>query len=80
MRDLKAAKAEKSAVDEEVTKLLTLKRQLTLAQGQDPNAKPGKGGKASGKKKKVRTCGELGFQKITLETSRQSLCSKWSKI
>ena len=79
MRDLKAAKAEKSAVDEEVAKLLTLKRQLTLAQGQDPNAKPGKGGKASGqasgKKKKVRTCGELGFQKISLETSGQSLCS-----
>lgn len=44
MRELKAAKAEKPKVDEEVVKLLELKKQLALAKGEDPNvsAKSGK--------------------------------------
>ncbi|OWF40602.1 Methionine--tRNA ligase, cytoplasmic [Mizuhopecten yessoensis] len=50
VRDLKSKKAEKSQIDGEVAKLLDLKKQLALAQGQDPNAAVG-GGKKKGKKK-----------------------------
>ena len=50
MRELKTNKAEKSLVDTEVAKLLDLKKQLALAQGQDPAASAG-GGKKKGKKK-----------------------------
>ena len=51
MRDLKSAKAEKSRVDEEVTKLLALKRQLAIAQGLDPDTSAPGGKKKKGKKK-----------------------------
>lgn len=50
VRELKTNKAEKSIVDTEVAKLLDLKKQLALAQGQDPAAAAG-GGKKKGKKK-----------------------------
>ena len=51
VRELKAAKAEKSAIDAEVAKLLDLKKQLALAQGLDPAAAAPSGGKKKGKKK-----------------------------
>ncbi|XP_005098473.2 methionine--tRNA ligase, cytoplasmic [Aplysia californica] len=52
VRDLKAAKAEKSAIDTEVASLLQLKRELAVAQGQDPDAAVGGGSsKKKGKKK-----------------------------
>ena len=38
VRELKTNKAEKSLVDTEVAKLLDLKKQLAVAQGQDPAA------------------------------------------
>ncbi|XP_069119784.1 methionine--tRNA ligase, cytoplasmic-like [Argopecten irradians] len=50
VRDLKGKKADKSQIDGEVAKLLDLKKQLALAQGQDPEAAVG-GGKKKGKKK-----------------------------
>ncbi|XP_060077335.1 methionine--tRNA ligase, cytoplasmic-like [Ylistrum balloti] len=50
VRDLKSKKADKSQIDGEVAKLLDLKRQLALAQGQDPDAAVG-GGKKKSKKK-----------------------------
>ena len=50
VRELKTNKAEKSVVDTEVAKLLDLKKQLALAQGQDPATAAG-GGKKKGKKK-----------------------------
>ncbi|KAH3776066.1 hypothetical protein DPMN_177479 [Dreissena polymorpha] len=50
VRELKTAKAEKALVDTEVSKLLDLKRQLALAQGENPDASPA-GGKQKGKKK-----------------------------
>ncbi|KAL4234118.1 hypothetical protein ACF0H5_005771 [Mactra antiquata] len=50
VRELKTNKAEKSLIDGEVAKLLDLKRQLAIAQGQDPDAAVG-GGKKKGKKK-----------------------------
>jgi len=37
VRELKASKAEKSKVDEEVVLLLQLKKQLLLAEGKDPS-------------------------------------------
>ena len=45
VRELKTNKAEKSLVDTEVAKLLDLKKQLALAQGQDPAASAGGGKK-----------------------------------
>ena len=51
VRELKAAKGEKSAIDAEVLKLLDLKKQLALAQGLDPSAAAPSGGKKKGKKK-----------------------------
>lgn len=48
---MKSAKAEKSAIDAEVAKLLDLKKQLVLAQGLDPAAAASSGGKKKGKKK-----------------------------
>ena len=51
VRELKTSKAEKSLVDVEVAKLLDLKKQLTLAQGQDPASAAGGAGKKKGKKK-----------------------------
>ncbi|XP_062603624.1 methionine--tRNA ligase, cytoplasmic-like isoform X3 [Saccostrea cucullata] len=50
VRDLKSQKAEKSQIDSEVAVLLDLKRQLAVAQGQDPEALTGGKGK-KGKKK-----------------------------
>lgn len=50
VRDLKSQKAEKSRIDSEVAVLLDLKRQLAVAQGQDPEALTGGKGK-KGKKK-----------------------------
>ncbi|KAJ8307320.1 hypothetical protein KUTeg_015404 [Tegillarca granosa] len=50
VRDLKTNKSEKSVIDAEVAKLLDLKKQLAVAQGQDPEAITG-GGKKKGKKK-----------------------------
>ena len=50
VRELMTAKAEKALVDTEVSKLLDLKRQLALAQGENPDASPA-GGKQKGKKK-----------------------------
>ncbi|XP_061178088.1 methionine--tRNA ligase, cytoplasmic-like [Saccostrea echinata] len=50
VRDLKSQKAEKSQIDSEVAALLDLKRQLAVAQGQDPEALTGGKGK-KGKKK-----------------------------
>ena len=50
MRDVKAAKADKSVIDSEVASLLQLKRELAVAQGPDPDAAVG-GGKKKGKKK-----------------------------
>ncbi|XP_048727649.2 methionine--tRNA ligase, cytoplasmic-like [Ostrea edulis] len=50
VRDLKSQKAEKSQIDSEVAILLDLKRQLAVAQGQDPEALTGGKGK-KGKKK-----------------------------
>ncbi|XP_053401323.1 methionine--tRNA ligase, cytoplasmic-like [Mercenaria mercenaria] len=49
VRELKTNKAEKVVVDAEVGKLLDLKKQLAVAQGQDPEAAAG--GKKKGKKK-----------------------------
>lgn len=49
VRELKASKAEKSVIDQQVAVLLDLKKQLALAQGQDPQAAVG-GGKKKGKK------------------------------
>ena len=51
VRELKTNKAEKSIIDAEVAKLLALKKQLALAQGQDPTPAAGGGGKKKGKKK-----------------------------
>ena len=51
MRDLKTNKADKAQIDTEVAKLLELKKQLAVAQGQDPSAVIGGGG---GKKKKSK--------------------------
>ena len=48
MRELKASKADKATIDAEVGQLLQLKRQLALAEGKDPDAKPAK---SKGKKK-----------------------------
>ena len=45
VRDLKTAKAEKSAIDEEVAKLLLLKKQLAAAKGEST---PAAGGKQKG--------------------------------
>ncbi|KAH3776076.1 hypothetical protein DPMN_177489 [Dreissena polymorpha] len=50
VRELKTTKAEKALVDTEVSKLLDLKHQLALAQGENPDASPA-GGKQKGKKK-----------------------------
>ncbi|XP_052230994.1 methionine--tRNA ligase, cytoplasmic-like [Dreissena polymorpha] len=50
VRELMTAKAEKALVDTEVSKLLDLKRQLALAQGENPDASPAVG-KQKGKKK-----------------------------
>ncbi|KAK3757029.1 hypothetical protein RRG08_041805 [Elysia crispata] len=50
VREVKAAKAEKSTIDAEVASLLQLKRELAVAQGLDPEAAIGGGGK-KGKKK-----------------------------
>ncbi|RUS85185.1 hypothetical protein EGW08_007089 [Elysia chlorotica] len=50
VREVKAAKAEKSTIDAEVASLLQLKRELAVAQGLDPEAAVGGGGK-KGKKK-----------------------------
>lgn len=50
VRDVKAAKAEKALVDAEVSKLLDLKRQLALAQGENADVSS-TGGKQKGKKK-----------------------------
>ncbi|KAF6037367.1 MARS [Bugula neritina] len=50
VRELKASKAEKSKVDEEVVLLLQLKKQLLLAEGKDPSEQSKKS--SSGKKKK----------------------------
>lgn len=50
MRELKAAKADKSVVDAEVAVLLQLKKELALAQGQNPDATAA-AGKKKGKKK-----------------------------
>ena len=63
VRELKAAKAEKSAIDAEVAKLLDLKKQLALAQGLDPAAAAPSGGKKKGKKKwwwhaVIKSCGK----------------------
>ena len=51
VRELKAAKAEKPAIDAGVATLLELKKQLALAQGLDPAAAAPPGGKRKGKKK-----------------------------
>ena len=52
VRNLKAAKAEKKAVDDAVAKLLDLKKQLAAATGQEPPAaQGGSNKKKSGKKK-----------------------------
>ena len=53
VRQLKSEKAEKTKIDEEVAKLLQLKKHLALAQGLNPDeAAPGGGKKKrSGKKK-----------------------------
>jgi hypothetical protein len=51
VRKLKEAKAEKDATKAQVDKLLDLKKQLALAQGQDPNA-GNKSNSSGGKKKK----------------------------
>ena len=48
VRELKASKADKATIDAEVGQLLQLKRQLALAEGKDPDAKPAK---SKGKKK-----------------------------
>lgn len=48
VRELKANKAEKSVVDEQVAILLSLKKKLALAEGKDPSD----GDKKSGKSKK----------------------------
>lgn len=45
VRDLKAAKAEKSKINAEVANLLDLKKQLAQAQGLDPNSSAPSGGK-----------------------------------
>ncbi|BFZ06408.1 hypothetical protein BsWGS_09447 [Bradybaena similaris] len=50
VRELKAAKADKSVVDAEVAVLLQLKKDLALAQGQNPDA-AATAGKKKGKKK-----------------------------
>ncbi|XP_041371922.1 methionine--tRNA ligase, cytoplasmic-like [Gigantopelta aegis] len=50
VRELKTNKAEKSAIDAAVAILLDLKRQLAVAQGDDPSAVSGSG-KKKGKKK-----------------------------
>jgi hypothetical protein len=61
VRDLKAQKADKSAIDAEVKKLLDLKKLLADAGGVDPSARPagdkksgggGGGGGGGGKKGK----------------------------
>ena len=49
VRELKAKKAEKPVVDQAVSELLELKRQLALAKGEDPSAT-----KKSGKKSKKK--------------------------
>ena len=49
VRELKGSKAEKSVIDQNVAILLDLKKQLAIAQGQDPAAAVG-GGKKKGKK------------------------------
>ncbi|KAL8560718.1 hypothetical protein ACOMHN_063022 [Nucella lapillus] len=51
VRELKTAKADKSAIDAEVAKLLDLKKRLALAQGLDTAAAAPSGGKKKGKKK-----------------------------
>ena len=51
VRDLKAAKADKAAIQPEVDKLLCLKKQLALATGQKPEP-PVAAGKRKNKKKK----------------------------
>jgi len=45
VRDLKAAKAEKAAITEAVDKLMSLKKQLCVAQGIDPATLDAKKGK-----------------------------------
>ena len=42
VRELKANKAEKSVIGEEVALLLQFKRQLAIAEGKDPDAAAGK--------------------------------------
>ena len=49
MRQLKTEKAEKSVIDQEVAKLLQLKKTLALAQGINPDE--GRKKKRGGKKK-----------------------------
>ena len=51
VRTLKTNKADKSQIDQEVAKLLSLKRDLAVAQGQDPNQAVGGGGKKKKGKK-----------------------------
>ena len=51
VRELKASKVDKSHIDSEVARLLDLKKQLSLAQGIDPNVASGGSGKKKGKKK-----------------------------
>ncbi|XP_071510373.1 methionine--tRNA ligase, cytoplasmic-like [Diadema antillarum] len=51
VRKLKAEKSEKALIDAEVKILLDLKKQLSIALGQDPNA-PAQQGKQKGKSKK----------------------------
>ncbi|GFR81309.1 methionine--tRNA ligase, cytoplasmic-like [Elysia marginata] len=50
VRQVKAAKAEKSTIDAEVASLLQLKRELAVAQGLDPEVVVGGGGKKNKKK------------------------------
>ena len=53
VRKLKESKAEKAVIKEAVDKLLALKKDLALAQGQDPNEAIGaKGGNSKKGKKK----------------------------
>lgn len=51
VRKMKETKAEKAAVQTEVSKLLSLKKQLLAAEGKTPEEKPpkGKGGKSANK-------------------------------
>lgn len=50
VRQVKAAKSDKSVIDAEVASLLQLKRELAVAQGLDPEAAVGGGGKKNKKK------------------------------